>query len=57
MRQSLEGLGFDATALAEALAGQGIDWSTRGAPGHLLHAGALLCPSPEFAALIVSQDD
>jgi predicted metal-binding protein len=55
MRYSLEGLGFDVTALVEALAGQKIDWPARGAPGHLLLAGALLCPSSEIAALIASQ--
>ena len=55
MRFSLEGLGFDVTALVEALVGQKIDWPTRGAPGHMLLAGALLCSSSEIAALIASQ--
>lgn len=44
MRYSLEAVGFDVTALTEALAGITLHWPQQGLPAHLTTVGALLCP-------------
>ena len=55
LRYSLEGLGFDVTALVEGLAGQKMGWPVPGVPGELLIVGTMLCPSPDLATRIVQQ--